>query len=142
MTLTARERAHVAHDAPAYHGKGRECARCGRKVNGYQEETVEGHVRALLCFTCNRRWADSGLPLRRFAAVRERTLPRGRRPGAPLPGLKEVLERRKVAVWELAEATGVSYHHIMAVRRGRKNASAECRDLLAGALGVDAEALL
>ncbi len=142
MTLTARERAHVAHDAPAYHGKGRRCERCKRPVNGYQDDTADGQIRALLCFTCNRAWADSGVPLQRFAGARRGALTRGRKGGAPLPGLKEVLTRRKVTVWELHEMTGISYHHISAVRGERKNASAECRELLAQALNVEAADLL
>ena len=131
-----------SEEAPERFDAGRRCAKCRTRVNPYQSPTTDGDHSALLCFRCQRVRRDEDIPLAEFVPVPKRALKKGKREGIYLPGLGPILNRTKITREELAEASGVSYHHICAIARANKKASAQCAFLIADALGVKVGELL
>ena len=155
MSLSYWSASDIASDPRRDYGKGRRCERGAECVNAekgeggivsrWQDPCRTGDYHVLLCYPCQKKRIDEGTPLHRFASMKMKsTLPRGSRrgyargvkPGIYLPGLRDYLKRKKITVTELSEYTQVSYHHVAAIRSGRKRASEECAQRIADALGV------
>lgn len=113
-------------------------------IAGSQAHTAEilreryRNNRGRRCEVCGRRLAYDREAPYCSAHDKPRVLRGGRKTGRPVPGLRRILDSRKMASWELSEASGVSRRFVEDLRAGRKNASEECAAVLAGALGVEA----
>lgn len=123
----------VSETPPQDFGRGRCCEKCEGPVSRYQTPCRGEAVEALLCNYCQNQRLKLGIPLRQFVS-KARVLSGGQKKGYPLPGLKTILDSRKMASWELSEASGVSRRFVEDLRAGRKNASDECALKLASAL--------